>query len=524
MLVYYISVTEVIAPGEQMNSKRSSKFSVSTATKTILSFMLVISMSPFAVVGARAFADDSVWENVEGAVDTSALPVEDKTLDDVAVANEVVAASDEEESAMKSSDSSEVDAFQEEQRESTEAEVQVENSFRFKDGVPINAIETTDVMKSRGFDSRAGSNGYMSFGYGPCPGGDAGRGIDVSHWQGKVDWAKVKFDGVNFAILKCASGISMDPQFKNNVEGCKNVGMKFGVYYYSYATDPAQGTTDAARVVSQLDAAGVSASELSFPIYYDLEDVSVKGMSSADKAALAWNFEVALRNAGYSKIGIYSNMDWWCNQLTDPYFKNSNLYRWVAQYNYTGLGYSSAGLYDNHPFSDFRARGDVWQFSSSGRVAGISGDVDLNYSYHNMISSSDPGAMFRLYNPNSGEHFYTASAYEGNHLINVGWSYEGVSWVAPSSSDTPVYRVYNPNAGDHHYTMSAYERDSLVRVGWQYEGIGWYSDDAQTMPLHRLYNPNARAGSHHYTTSAYERDSLVRAGWSSEGLAWYGLR
>lgn len=506
-----------------MNSKHSSKFSASMAAKVFLSFALALSMSPLATAGARAFADDSVRENAEGAVDASALPIEDKMLDDVADADEVVVAFDEEETATKDLDPSEAGTSQEEQAESTEAEVQVENSFRFKDGVPINAAETTDGMKSRSVTPRAGSNGYMTFGYGPCRGSDAGRGIDVSQWQGDIDWGKVKLDGVGFAIIKCASGLSMDPQFLANVRGCRNVGLKFGVYYYSYATDPAQGTTDAQRVISQLRSAGISPGELSFPIYYDLEDVAVKGMSSADKAGLAWNFEMTLRNAGYSKIGIYSNMDWWCTQLTDPYFKGNNLYRWVAQYNYTGLGYHEKNIYANHPFSDFRARGDVWQFSSSGRVSGISGDVDLNYSYHNMISSTDPGAMFRLYNPNSGEHFYTASAYEGNHLINVGWKYEGVSWIAPASSGTPVYRVYNPNAGDHHYTTSVYEKDSLVRVGWIDEGIRWYSDDNRTTPLYRLYNPNARAGAHHYTTSAYERDSLVRSGWSPEDIGWYGL-
>lgn len=506
-----------------MDSKRSSKLLASTAAKSFLSFALMVSLSPFAALGGKAFADDSALKDAGGGADVSALPAEDKALDDITASDEEDSAFYEEEEAAENQGGSDLNTSKEGWDGSTEAEVQVENSFRFKDGVPINATEATDGMQSRSMTPRAGSTGYMTFGYGPCSGADAGRGIDVSSWQGNIDWGKVKLDGVGFAIIRCASGKSMDSQFKANVEGCINVGMKFGVYYYSYATDPSQGTKDAERVISQLKNNGVSAGKLAFPIYYDLEDASVRGMSSADKAGLAWNFEVTLRNAGYSKIGIYSNMDWWCNQLTDPYFKSANLYRWVAQYNYTGLGYHQNNIYANHPFSDFRARGDVWQFSSSGRVVGISGDVDLNYSYHNMISSTDPGAMFRLYNPNSGEHFYTASTLEGNHLINVGWRYEGISWIAPSSSNSPVFRMYNPNAGDHHYTTSSMERDSLVRSGWRYEGIGWYSDDAQTTPLHRLYNPNARAGAHHYTTSAFERDALVRSGWRAEGIGWHGL-
>ncbi|WP_169815811.1 InlB B-repeat-containing protein [Denitrobacterium detoxificans] len=132
-------------------------------------------------------------------------------------------------------------------------------------------------------------------------------------------------------------------------------------------------------------------------------------------------------------------------------------------------------------------------------------------------------AMYRLYNPNGGEHFYTASAEERDGLRKLGWKYEGIGWKAPVFSNTPVYRLYNPNGGDHHYTSSAEERDWLRGLGWKYEGIGWYSDDNKTTPLYRLYNPNAKSGSHHYTTSASERDGLRKLGWHYEGIGWYGL-
>ncbi len=131
--------------------------------------------------------------------------------------------------------------------------------------------------------------------------------------------------------------------------------------------------------------------------------------------------------------------------------------------------------------------------------------------------------MYRLYNPNSGEHFYTADSNEKKYLDAIGWNYEGTAWTAPVSSGSPVYRMYNPNAGDHHYTTNAAERDMLRNAGWNYEGIGWYSADSQTTPLYRLYNPNAIAGAHHYTTNAAEKDMLASIGWRYEGLAWYGL-
>ena len=131
--------------------------------------------------------------------------------------------------------------------------------------------------------------------------------------------------------------------------------------------------------------------------------------------------------------------------------------------------------------------------------------------------------MYRLYNPYSGEHFYTASATERDHLDGIGWNYEGVGWVAPEKSGTPVYRLYNRYAGDHHYTTSASERDALVRAGWTDEGVGWYSDDAEGVALLRQYNPYARTGTRNYTASEKERDHLVGLGWHDEGVGWYGV-
>ena len=134
--------------------------------------------------------------------------------------------------------------------------------------------------------------------------------------------------------------------------------------------------------------------------------------------------------------------------------------------------------------------------------------------------------MYRLYNPNSGEHFYTGSLEEKDNLVTAGWNYEGIAWNAPTKSGDPVYRLYNPNSGDHHYTMSAVEREMLVGYGWKYEGVCWNSvspRDKSAVPLFRMYNPNADCGSHHYTTSAEERDNLVAVGWILEGIGWFGM-
>lgn len=133
-----------------------------------------------------------------------------------------------------------------------------------------------------------------------------------------------------------------------------------------------------------------------------------------------------------------------------------------------------------------------------------------------------PGSMYRLYNPNSGEHFYTASGYEKEHLVSLGWKYEGVGWVAPSSGD-PVYRLYNKNGSEHHYTMDVNEKDGLVAKGWSYEGIGWYSDTNKEVGVWRQYNPNAFANNHNYTVSVTEKNTLIGLGWKDENIGWYGI-
>ncbi len=139
--------------------------------------------------------------------------------------------------------------------------------------------------------------------------------------------------------------------------------------------------------------------------------------------------------------------------------------------------------------------------------------------------------MNRVYNPNSGEHFYTADIKEKEALVSLGWQDEGFGWVAPENpvTDTDtnaVFRLYNPNAGDHHYTTKAEERDVLVAYGWKDEGKGWYSaTTADKVDVYRQYNPYANgAGSHNYTTDKAENDYLVSLGWIYEGTGWYGLR
>ena len=192
---------------------------------------------------------------------------------------------------------------------------------------------------------------------------------------------------------------------------------------------------------------------------------------------------------------------------------------------YDSLGSGSTGIGTFTLPSELTLNGWGSDYNVYILAEDINGTYETDYaSVPVKVDAPISGAtMYRLYNPNSGEHFYTASAGERNHLISLGWNDEGIGWIAPVSSNTPVYRLYNQYGGEHHYTTSIAERDHLISLGWNDEGIGWYSDDARTVPLYRQYNPNAFANNHNYTTSLSENNWLVSIGWQAEGIGWYGI-
>ena len=136
------------------------------------------------------------------------------------------------------------------------------------------------------------------------------------------------------------------------------------------------------------------------------------------------------------------------------------------------------------------------------------------------------GQVYRVYNPNSGEHMFTRNAAEVANLVSLGWNNEtpadGDAAITVDDPDAaPVYRVYNPNEGKHHFTKDANEASFLASIGWNMEGIAFFVYDAESgagNPEYRVYNPNT--GDHHWTSDAAEKDALVALGWNDEGVAW----
>ena len=131
--------------------------------------------------------------------------------------------------------------------------------------------------------------------------------------------------------------------------------------------------------------------------------------------------------------------------------------------------------------------------------------------------------MFRMYDPNSGEHFYTGSMEERQNLESVGWQYEGVGFTFPLTTGKPVYRLYDPVTGEHLYTMDEAEKATLMAAGWNYEGIAFNSGFENEVPQYRLHNPNETRGAYHFTASIEEREYLISLGWEYQGIGWYSL-
>lgn len=183
--------------------------------------------------------------------------------------------------------------------------------------------------------------------------------IDVSSFQGNINWEEVKASGVTGAIVRCGWGQDIasqnDPKFKRNVEECIRLGIPFGVYLYSYAKTTEAAKGEAGHMMRLMDP---YKDKMTFPAFYDLEQAGTE-KGAVDRARV-WA-DILTRN-GY-KVGIYANLNWWKN-----YLKGLNEFpKWVACYGSTKPTSQSNMV--------------AWQYTSKGRVNGISGNVDCNQDY-----------------------------------------------------------------------------------------------------------------------------------------------
>ncbi len=194
-------------------------------------------------------------------------------------------------------------------------------------------------------------------------------GIDVSKWNGSIDWNAVKNSGVSYVIIRCGyrgsstGALIEDPKFASNIKGAKAAGLKVGVYFFSQAVNEAEAVEEASMALNLVSGYG-----LEYPVFLDVEASNGRGdaIDAATRTAVCRAFCATIQNSGY-KAGIYANKTWLTSKINAGSLTDYKI--WLAQY-------ASAPSYTT-------TRYDMWQYTSKGNISGISGSVDMNISYLN---------------------------------------------------------------------------------------------------------------------------------------------
>ena len=199
------------------------------------------------------------------------------------------------------------------------------------------------------------------------------KGIDVSEFQGKIDWEKVKNDGIEFAILRCGYGMDFsnqdDVEYERNANECERLGIPYGVYLMSYANTVEKARSEAKHVLRLIEGR-----KISLGVWHDIEDNGTSGAINKETLTNIINtFCNTIKNAGY-KVGVYANLNWLENKIEKTIKDNYDI--WVAQY------YSKC---------EYEGKYIMWQHTSSGKVNGISTNVDMNILYKDLpvINNND---------------------------------------------------------------------------------------------------------------------------------------
>jgi GH25 family lysozyme M1 (1,4-beta-N-acetylmuramidase) len=190
-------------------------------------------------------------------------------------------------------------------------------------------------------------------------------GIDVSKWQGSVNWTSVKNSGIDFAIIRAGYGryISQkDPYFEQNYQNAKAAGLQCGAYWFSYATTPDEAVQEA-EVFAQV----VEGKTFEYPLVFDIENSTQAALSKEQVSAIITAFCSTMEEKGYY-VSLYSYANFLNTKVYDSVLQKYDI--WVAHFGVSSPSYTKTSY-------------GMWQYSSTGTVSGVSGSVDMDYSYRN---------------------------------------------------------------------------------------------------------------------------------------------
>ena len=373
------------------------------------------------------------------------------------------------------------------------AQTLVENSWRYEGGQLVSD------------DASSEEDGIALLSMDALPDGVTAQGIDVSEHQGRIDWDAVKASGIDFAILRVGFGAPsfggrVDYQFNRNISECERLGIPYGVYVYSYAFDNQQAADEASMVIDCL-----SGHNPRLPVYYDLEDKTIiaDGRQSGI-ASRAQTFCNKISSAGY-KPGIYANLNWFNNILTDPVFKSGSWDHWIAQYNSQ---------------CHYTASYSFWQYTSRGKVSGISGNVDMNYAYVDV--------SLYYWQLKEGTWYYATS----DGKAYTGWLRQGGAWywLDPDAGGVMATGLHECNGSAYWFNGSG-----AMATGWVLDGGTWYYATGSGALASGWLNLNGAwywldpsthamaTGFHECNGSMYwfNASGAMATGWVLDGGTWY---
>lgn len=191
------------------------------------------------------------------------------------------------------------------------------------------------------------------------------KGIDVSRWQGVIDWETVKSNtDISFAIIRIGAGTSKDKYFTSNMTKALASGIHCGIYVYSLATSTQEALNEAEFVLK-----AIKSYDIKYPVYYDIEDSRQLKLSNKERTSLIQTFCDKVSSANYI-AGVYANSHWFNTKFNLNQLKKYE--KWIAHWEVSSPSYD--GAYG------------MWQYSSTGKINGIVGNVDLNYCYINYLA------------------------------------------------------------------------------------------------------------------------------------------
>lgn len=281
-------------------------------------------------------------------------------------------------------------------------------------------------------------NGYYQLKDGTIINDAIARGIDVSRWQGVVDWTAVAANDVSFVMLGTRSKGMIDPNFHTNVQGASAAGLKVGAYIYSLATTP-----DMARAEADFVLDLVKDYPISFPIAFDAEDSSTLGTLPPYQVSQVINaFCDRIKEAGYHPL-VYANDYWLANKID---LSQMNYDIWVARYE------------AKHTFQN----PVMWQVTSTGQIQGINGNVDIDFLYQDLTPKL-PGSLWRTI---GGKTYY----YQNYSMQKDTWINDGTGWFYMNNEGHPSTGWFDKD-GQRYYLD---ETNGRMFTGWKELSDKWY--------------------------------------------------